>query len=50
MACMWNVNRHKQSWGMDALLTGIDGGGGMFIDEEYDEKGFAKILKYWHEK
>ena len=30
----------QQGWGMDALLTGVDGGGGMFIDEEYDDQGF----------
>jgi mRNA-decapping enzyme subunit 2 len=34
------ANNWQQGWGMDALLTGVDGGGGMFIDEEYDDQGF----------
>ena len=32
----------QQSWGVDAMLTGVDGGGGQFIDEEYDEEGHAR--------
>jgi len=32
----------QQSWGMEALLTGVDGGGGQFIDEEYDDNGYAR--------
>lgn len=50
-----NNAKHKsknwqQSWGLDALLTGVDGGGGMFVDEEYDENGFAVTDKTQQQK
>ena len=35
-------NNWQQNWGMDAMLAGVDGGGGHFIDEEYDDKGYAR--------